>query len=206
MNIQWSKLPSYTWSCLWNLHFLLFLFFLESHVFGNFKFNYVRISRQNYSMEGDEGDIFSKAPVCKLFLLLKIKIKQNPGCQNKEYNATFEHIYRIIMAYPTIKKVFIDQWLWKCYCISGEIAVKQVVSNKCGLFQIHLGNLRVGATARNILLALLSFKLGNGIYRTYQTETKLLCNGEHFFFLKTGNLIFGSPSQSYKHTLPERPS
>ena len=60
-------------------------------------------------MEGDEGDIFSKAPVCKLFLLLKIKIKQNPGCQNKEYNATFEHIYRIIMAYPTSKKVFIDQ-------------------------------------------------------------------------------------------------
>ena len=34
-------------------------------------------------MEGDEGGMFSKAPDWKPLFLLKIKIKQNPGCPNK---------------------------------------------------------------------------------------------------------------------------
>ena len=35
-------------------------------------------------MEGNEGGIFSKAPDIKSLLLLKIKIRQNPGCPNKK--------------------------------------------------------------------------------------------------------------------------
>ena len=42
-------------------------------------------------MEEHEVDIFSKAPDWKSFLLLKITIKQNPECANKEYNTIFEH-------------------------------------------------------------------------------------------------------------------
>ena len=38
-------------------------------------------------MEEDEGGIFSKIPDRKSsLLLLKIKVKQIPGCTNKEYN------------------------------------------------------------------------------------------------------------------------
>ena len=43
-----------------------------------FELIYLWISRPNISMDGDEKDIFSKAPDWKIFLLLKIKIKQNP--------------------------------------------------------------------------------------------------------------------------------
>ena len=38
----------------------------------------------NSFMKGDEGDIFSKAPEWKTLFLLKMKIKQNLGCPNKE--------------------------------------------------------------------------------------------------------------------------
>ena len=38
----------------------------------------------NFFMKGDEGGIFSKAPAWKTLLLLKMKIKQNLGCPNKE--------------------------------------------------------------------------------------------------------------------------
>ena len=37
--------------------------------------------------------IFSKAPDWISLFLFKIKIKQNPNCPNKEYNAIFEHIH-----------------------------------------------------------------------------------------------------------------
>ena len=39
-------------------------------------------------------------------LLLKIKIKQNPGCLNKEYNAIFEYIHLEIKAYPRSKYMY----------------------------------------------------------------------------------------------------
>ena len=48
-----------------------------------FRLNYLWISRPNSFMEGDEGGMFSKAPDWKPLFLLKIKIKQNPGCPNK---------------------------------------------------------------------------------------------------------------------------
>ena len=104
MNIQWSKQPIYNWSCLWNLHFLV--------IFGNFELIYLWISRPNISMNGDEEDIFSKAPDWKPFFLLKIKIGQNPGCPHKEHNAIFENMHQNMGAYPRCKKksVLINDW------------------------------------------------------------------------------------------------
>ena len=55
-------------------------------------------------MEGDEEVIFCETPDWKPLFLLKIKIKQNPSCPNKEYNGIFKHIYQNTMAYPRSKK------------------------------------------------------------------------------------------------------
>ena len=60
-------------------------------------------------MEGNEVDIFSSAPDRVALFLLKIEIKQNPGCLNKEYNAIFQHIQLNIRAYPRSKKICFDQ-------------------------------------------------------------------------------------------------
>ena len=70
-------------------------------------------------MEGSEGDIFRKAPDWKPLFLLKIKIKQNPGCPNKEYNSIFEHIHENIRVYPRSEKFCIGQLLGKYHCILG---------------------------------------------------------------------------------------
>ena len=61
-------------------------------------------------MEGDEGCILSKAPDLKSLFLLKIKIKRNSGCPNKEYNAIFKHIN--IRTSPRSKKKsgLINDW------------------------------------------------------------------------------------------------
>ena len=71
-------------------------------------------------MQGDVGNIFSKAPDWKPLFLLRIKIKQNPGCPNKEYNAVFEHIHQSIRAYPRKKKKIERILLY--------------IGNKCGVF------------------------------------------------------------------------
>ena len=55
-------------------------------------------------MEGDEGGIFSKTPERKSLFSVKIKIKQSPGCPNKEYNVIFMHINQNIRAYPRSEK------------------------------------------------------------------------------------------------------
>ena len=34
-----------------------------------------------------------------------MKVRQNPGCQGKECNAIFEHIYQNIRAYARSKKI-----------------------------------------------------------------------------------------------------
>ena len=59
---------------------------------------YFWICKRNFSVEGDEGSIFSKAPDWQS--LFKIKIEQTPGCPNKEYNAFFKHINQNVMTYP----------------------------------------------------------------------------------------------------------
>ena len=100
MNIQWSKQPPYTWSYLWNLPFLVLFFNCwKSWVFVCFKLIFFWISRQHFSVEGDEVDIFSKGSGRKLLFFLKILIKQKPCRPNKEYNALFEHIHLSIRTY-----------------------------------------------------------------------------------------------------------
>ena len=43
--------------------------------------------------------------------LLKIKIKQNPGCPNKGYNAILKYIHQNIRAYTSRKKTeLINDW------------------------------------------------------------------------------------------------
>ena len=88
-------------------------------------------------MEGDEAGIFCGAPDWKSLFLLKIKIKQNPSCQIKEYNAIFKHIHQNIMAYHISKKICIDQRFEKYYCIIlGGILAKPDLFARSGLFQM----------------------------------------------------------------------
>ena len=88
-------------------------------------------------MEGDKGDIFIKAPDWKSLLLLKVKVKQNLVCPNKEYNTVFTGISGHT---PEVKKNCIDQWLWK-YCILKESKQIDALVNKFSLFQIQLEGL-----------------------------------------------------------------
>ena len=60
-------------------------------------------------MEGNEVGILSKALDYIPSFFVKIKIKQNPGCPNKEYNKIYEHINQNIRTYPKSKKICIDQ-------------------------------------------------------------------------------------------------
>ena len=94
-------------------------------------------------MEGDKGGIFIKALDQKSLLLLKVKVKQNLGCPNKEYNTVFKHIHRNFRAYSRSKKNCIDQWLWK-YCKLKESKQIDALVNKFSLFQIQLEGLGGG--------------------------------------------------------------
>ena len=132
MNIQWSKQPPYTWSCLWNLPFLVLFFNCwKSWVFVCFKLIFFWISRQNFSVEGDEVDIFSEGSCWKLLFFLKIIIKQKPCRPTRNIMHSLSTFIWVSGPMPEVKTICIDQWLWKHCCIFK--------ANKCGLFQIHLG-------------------------------------------------------------------
>ena len=62
------------------------------------------MSRPYFFMQGDEAGIFSKATDWKTLFLVKIKIKQNLGSLNKEYNVIFEQIHQNIRVFPRTKK------------------------------------------------------------------------------------------------------
>ena len=70
--------------------------------------------------------------------MLNMKIKQNPGSPNKEYNAVFKYIHQDVRAYPRSKKkrsALINDWenviaYWK------ESKQIEELANKLGLFQI----------------------------------------------------------------------
>ena len=85
--------------------FSVFLSCLERLVLTYFEIIYLWISWPKSYMKRYEGGIFRKAPDWKRFFFsLKIKIKQNLGCPNKEYNAIFKHIHQNIKAYSRSKK------------------------------------------------------------------------------------------------------
>ena len=95
-----------TWSCLWDLHFLVcFCYFWK----GKFLFVLNLFISENLDqitpMEGTERGIFSKASDWKSLFLPKIKIKQNSGCPNKEYNGILKHIHIISGSIPEVKKL-----------------------------------------------------------------------------------------------------
>ena len=135
-------------------------------------------------MEGDEGGILSKLSNEKPLFLLKVKIKQNPGSPNKEYNTIFKRIHPIIRAYSRIKKICIDRWFWNLYYILGRLRTKRGVGEL--VFQIYFGGLSVGATPIKFCKFYSHFSLKQYSQHFY---TKLLNKYEHFFFLKTDNRI-----------------
>ena len=140
-------------------------------------------------MEGTEVGIFIKAPAWIHLFLLKIKIQQNPSYPRKEHNTIFKHIHQNIRAYPRSKKICIDQWLWKYYCILRKIWVKRGVGKQVWFVpNTFLAGSKGSCHPRNVLRFLLLFKLGSSIPSTL-TKKKMLFKHEHFFLLKTGNLI-----------------
>ena len=148
-------------------------------------------------MEGNEVDIFSWAPNKIPLILLKIKIKQNPGCLNKEYNAIFEHIQLNIRAYPRSKKICIDQLLWKYNCLFRRVWAKQGVGEQVQFLPNTSGRSEGQCHLRKIWLFLLPFLLTQNGYISKYKRTLLL---------KTGNLILNWVPLSffYKHSMPER--
>ena len=94
----------YPWSCLIETCIFLVCFCYWSNSF----------------MKGDEGGISNNFPDRKPLFLFKIKVKQNPGYPNKEYNVVFKHFHQNIRAYHRIKQIYIDQLLVK-YCILAGI-------------------------------------------------------------------------------------
>ena len=134
-NIQWSKQSPYTWNCLSNVPFYVFLCYfwkVKSLFILNLSISYF-LSRQNYSTEGKEVGIFSKAPDwIPLFLL---KIKQNKK-SNKTQTAQTWNIMQslstfIRMSGPIQKyKNCIDQWLWKYCCLFKRVRAKRGVGKQ----------------------------------------------------------------------------
>ena len=80
-------------------------------------------------MKVDEGGIFSEAPDWKTLFLLKIKIKQNPGCPIKNENVVFKHFHQ------NIKPIWTNDWDNIVYWEESE--QREVLANKFGLSQIQ---------------------------------------------------------------------
>ena len=112
-----------------------------------YKLVYFRISRQNSSMEGTEVGIFIKASAWIHLFLLKIKIQQNASYPRKEHNTIFKHIHQNIRAYPRSKKICIDQWLWKYYCLSRRVRAKRDVGEQVWFVPNTCAGLRGNVTS-----------------------------------------------------------
>ena len=79
--------------------------------------------------------------------LFEIKIQQNPGCPNKEYNAIFKHIHQNIKAYTKSKKTCIDQLLGN-YCTLRKIRAKQGFGEQVWFVPNTVGGSRVSHNPR----------------------------------------------------------
>ena len=137
--------------------------------FAYFKLMYFRISKQNYSKEGGEVGIFSKAPDWKPLFLLKIKHKQNPGCRNKQYRFQFLNTFiRISGPILEVKKLPLinDYENIIAYGKSKSKGRCRRTSEVCSKYI----NTFVGSESwwhpRKIWLFLLSFKFENNIPST----------------------------------------
>ena len=74
--------------------------------------------------------------------MFQIKIEQNPGCPNKEYNAIYEYIHWNIGVYPTNKEKSTLDNDWETIIRYWEECEENNVSeNKCRLLQMQLSAL-----------------------------------------------------------------
>ena len=120
MKILWSKLPRYTWSCFWNMNFLVrFYYFWKYRFLLILKVFICECLHQILPWKEIKEAFPRRLQNKKLFLP-----KQNPGCPNKEYNAVFKHIHQNIKAYWRKQKVCTDQWLGKYQFIQRRIQAK----------------------------------------------------------------------------------
>ena len=147
--------------------FSVFLSCLERLVLTYFEIIYLWISWPKSYMKRYEGGIFRKAPDWKRFFFsLKIKIKQNLGCPNKEYNAIFKHIHQNIKVYSrSKKKICIDQWLGN-YLILERIWAKQTIGEQVWVVPNTVGGAVGSHNPSKILQCSPLFKLGNSICST----------------------------------------
>ena len=116
------KNPKNHWANKFCFNFCLFLLYLKL-LSWNLHFYSVFLLLTKFLYEKRWWSISSKVPDRKSLFLVDIKIKQNPGCPNKQYNVVFKHFRQNIRAYPKIKKNLYWQWLGKC-CILGRIWAK----------------------------------------------------------------------------------
>ena len=141
------------------------------------------ISWPNSSMGVDQGDSFSKAPDWKPLFLLKMKSKQNLAYPNKKHNEIFKYIHEDSGSIPEIKKsALTNGWENKIAHWEPSKAISRWISAVCSQCSCALCGVVKPPTkcTKKILQFLFSFKL---------VKFKLLYKYEHFFFLKTGNLI-----------------
>ena len=111
-------------------------------------------------MKGDEGGVFNNAPDWKPLLLLKIKIKQYPGCPVRIIMLSFNTFIRTLRGISDVKKICTDQWLGK-----GDWA-KRGVGKYVGFVLNTVWESEGTCNARKIFQFFLFLKLGNSISST----------------------------------------
>ena len=119
-----------------------------------------------------------------------MKIKQNWGHPNKEYNAIVKLINQMSAPVPEETKYALINDLENIIAYWEESEQNEALGNKLALFQIQLEGLGGGATTGKFCIFYLHLN------RTYK----------HFFSLNTGNLIMNWVPLSlfYKHNVSER--
>ena len=108
---------------------------------------------------------------------------------------------------PRIKKICIDQRLWRYYCLFRRVRAKQGVGEQIWFAanRKKLGSLRVSAFSGKFdyFYSHLSLKK---VFSALKLIQNYFINVNIFFFLKTGNLILNwiPLSFSYNHPMPEK--
>ena len=136
-------------------------------IFGNLskKLVYFWISRQKSAMEGGEVGTFSKVPDWKnLFLLNKTqaKVKQNPGCPNKDI---FKH-QQNIRVYPKSKKSALINDYENIVAYSEQFEQSEAVDEQVWFVLNLIWGSEGWCHPRKMWLILLWFKRGNSIPST----------------------------------------
>ena len=126
---------------------------------------------------------FSKVPDGKPLFLLKIKIKQNPGCTNK---GILKHVHQNIRAYPKIKKSALINDYENIAAHSEQSKQSEGVFEQVRFFL----NLFLGSESwchrRKMWLFLPSFNRLETVFPACKLTQNCY---KHIFFLKNGNLF-----------------